>query len=181
MRLAECQMLRAEMCVTIFESPLRLGVLAKGSCVFASMRKSVPTMLQRSMTLSLYPARGPTPPKPRELRLCRLPSSIVYLSSIYEDCKYRVLQPFGSWDMFIIPVMILILIGMLVLCTVSGVSGPFRFTRSRNAVQQFQTAGTFIPASVQAMLSPSAPQASVSGSSPELNSVGATVPLQATP
>ena len=33
----------------------------------------------------------------------------------------------------------------------------------------------------QAMLSPVAPQASVSGSSPESNSVGATVPLQATP
>ena len=31
------------------------------------------------------------------------------------------------------------------------------------------------------MLPPGAPQASVSGSSPELNSVGATVPLQATP
>ena len=58
LRLAECQMLRVEMCVTIFESPLRLGVLAKGSCVFASMRKSVPTMLQRSITLSLYSARG---------------------------------------------------------------------------------------------------------------------------
>ena len=63
LHLAECQVPRVEMCVTIFESPLRLGVLAKGSCVFASMRKSVPTMLQRSMTFSLYPARGPTPPQ----------------------------------------------------------------------------------------------------------------------
>ena len=63
LHLAECQMLRVEMCVTIFESPLRLGVLAKGSCVFASMRKSVPAMSRRSMTSLLHPAWGPTPPR----------------------------------------------------------------------------------------------------------------------
>ena len=78
--------------------------------------------------------------------------------------------------MFIIPVMILILIGMLALCTVSGVSGPFRFTRS-HAFKQFQTAGTRFTTTVQSMLSPSAPQESALGSSPESASVGTDVPV----
>ena len=109
---------------------------------------AVLSVLQRSITLLLRFAWSPNLPNYRELRLRRLFSSIVYLSSIFEDCKYRALQPLGSWGLFIILVMILILIGMLALCTLSGVSDPFRFTRSRNAFQQFQTAGTFISTSV---------------------------------
>ena len=117
---------------------------------------AVLSVLQRSITLLLRFAWSPNLPNYRELRLRRLFSSIVYLSSIYEDCKYRVLQPFGSWDMFIILVMILILIGMLAWCTVSGESGPFRFTRSNvfksNAFKQFQTAGARLTTPVQTML-----------------------------
>ena len=43
--LTECQVPRVETCVTIFESPLRLGVSAEGTCVFASSRNSVPIVL----------------------------------------------------------------------------------------------------------------------------------------
>ena len=63
------------------------------------------------------------------------------------------------------------------MCTVSGVDGSFRFTRSNafksNAFKQVQAAGIRLTTTVQSMLSPSAPQASAPGSSPESASVGA--------
>ena len=76
---------------------------------------AVLSVLQRSITLLLLFAWSPNLPKPRELRLSRLLSSIVYLSTIYEEFKYHVLQPFGSWDTFVFLIVILIVVGMLTL------------------------------------------------------------------
>ena len=54
-------------------------------------------------------------PTQQRKRLCRLLSSVVYFSTIQEDFEYLVHQPFGSWDTFVILIVILISIGMLVL------------------------------------------------------------------
>ena len=89
-------------------------------------------MLRKSITLLLYSARGPNPPNARELRLCRLHSSIVYLSIIDEECGYRVPQPFGSWGSFMIPAVVLISVGMLALYAVAEGSS-LRPMRSRTA------------------------------------------------
>ena len=129
------------------------------------------------MTSLLHPAWGPIPPEPRELRLCRLPSSIVYLSTINEDCEYRVLQPSGSWDSFVISIVILISIGMLVLFSTAlgaNVSPPFL----RSSVREvFQSAA----ASVLSMLSPVVPQADGPGASSERSVVDPADSVQATP
>ena len=134
-------------CSSTFEILLHQGVHAHGSLraqvpvLNSTWVSAVLSVLQRSITLLLRFAWSPNLPS-RELRLRRLFSSIVYLSSIYEDCKYRVLQPFGSWDMFIIPVMILILIGMLSLFTVSGKGAPLRSTQLRDAAGRFTRSRT---------------------------------------
>ena len=129
------------------------------------------------MTSLLHPAWGPIPPEPRELRLCRLPSSIVYLSTINEDCEYRVLQPSGSWDSFVISIVILISIGMLVLFSTAlgaNVSPPFL----RSSVREvFQSAA----ASVLSMLPPVVPQADGPGASSERSVVDPADSVQATP
>ena len=116
------------------------------------------------------------PPKPRELRLCRLPSSIVYLSTINEDSEYRVLQPSGSWDSFVISIVILVSIGMLVLFSTAlgaNISPPFL----RSSVREvFQSAA----ASVLSMLSPVVPQADGPGASSEQSAVDPADSVQAT-
>ena len=122
----------------------------------------------------LAPSRlGPTPPNPRELRLCRLPSSIAYLSSICEECKHRVLQPSGSWDSFVISIVILISIGMLVLfSTALGANVSPLFLRSsvRKALQS-------AAASVLSMLSPVVSQEDGPGASSELSVADPAVSL----
>ena len=98
--------------------------------------------------LSLFGVQ-PSPTQQRK-RLCRLLSSVVYFSTTQEDCEYRVHQPFGSWDTFVIPIVILISIGMLALYhTARGVCGrqEHLFTRSWNVLQ---TAFSM----VQALMSP---------------------------
>ena len=185
--------------ISTFEYPLHQGVNFRGSfCVLVFVLSStwmpaVLSVLQRSITLLLPFAWSPTLPKPRELRLSRLLSSIVYLSTIYEECKYHVLQPFGSWDTFVFLIVILIVVGMLSLYTVpTGCSlrprGPVTRFRSRTMRSQRKPqrspARTFTLTPVQAMLVPNTPQASILGQSPESNSVGAVgtaVPMQATP
>ena len=153
----------------------------------------VPSVLQRSMTSLLHSAWGPNPPNARELRLCRLHSSIVYLSIIDEECGYRVPQPFGSWGSFMIPVVVLISIGMLALYTVAKGSslrsrGPVTQSRSSRTMRprttQRSPAGTYALTPVQAMLGPNTPQASILGPSPgstRAGTVGIAVPVQATP
>ena len=105
--------------ISTFEYPLHQGVNFRGSLcarVFvlsSTWMSAVLSVLQRSITLLLPFAWSPTLPKPRELRLSRLLSSIVYLSTIYEECKYHVLQPFGSWDTFVFLIVILIVVEVL--------------------------------------------------------------------
>ena len=158
-----------EECIPTFENLSYQGVPAFGRWIVrmsgsnSVWMSSVLSVLRRSITFLLHPAWGPNPPKPRELHLCRLPSSIVYLSSICEECKHRVLQPSGSWDSFVISIVILISIGMLVLLSTA---------LGREA---FQSAAS----SVQSMLSPVVPQANDPGTSPELNAADPAVSLQA--
>jgi len=156
-------------CIPTFENLSYQGMLAFGRWTVHVIdsnnmwTSSVLSVSRRSMTSLLYPAWGPIPPELRELRLCRLPSSIVYLSTINEDCEYRVLQPSGSWDSFVISIVILISIGMLVLFSTAlgaNVSPPFL----RSSVREvFQSAAT----SVLSMLSPVVPQADGTGASSE--------------
>ena len=148
------------------------------------------SVLRRSMTSLLHSAWGPIPPNARELRLCRLHSSIVHLSIIDEECGYRVPQPFGSWGSFMIPVVVLISIGMLALYTVAK-GGPLRsrgpVTRLRLRTMRSRRSPSLrspAPTAVLAMLVPNTPQASILGPSPESTSVGTVgtaVPVQATP
>ena len=83
--------------------------------------------------------------------------------------------------MFIILVMILILIGMLVLCTLSRKGVPLRrrTPKPRDAGGRFVARPENISVTTpdQTMLTPSTPQASAPGSSPESASVGADVPV----
>ena len=157
---------RVEGYSSTFEYPLHQGVNFRGSlCARVFVLSStwvlaVLSVLQRSITLLLPFAWSPNLPKPRELRVSRLLSSIVYLSTIYEDCKCHVLQPFGSWDTFVVPIVILIVIGMLSLYTVpTGGSlrprGPVTRLRSRTMRSQQKPqrspAGTCALTPVQAM------------------------------
>ena len=166
-------------CIPTFENLSYQGMLAFGRWTVHVIdsnnmwTSSVLSVSRRSMTSLLHSAWGPNPPNARELRLCRLFSSIAYLSSIYEDYKYRVLRPFGSWDMFMILVMVLTLVGMLALYAVHRKNVPLRrspyATRSRTMrssratprAMQSQSRTTPLrssASSVQSTVSPVVPQ-----------------------
>ena len=140
-------------CIPTFENLLHRGVLAFGRWTVHVIdsnnisTSSVLSVLRRSMTSLLYSAWGPNPPNARELRLCRLHSSIVYLSIIDEKCGYRIPQPFGSWGLFMIPVVVLISIGMLALYSaarIANVSPPFLRPSVRGMRKASQTAASSV-------------------------------------
>ena len=125
-------------CIPTFENLWYQGVPAFGRWIVRMSGDSVwmsfvLSVLRRSIALLLRSAWGPNPPDARELRLCRLHSSIVYLSIIDEECGYRVPQPFVSWGSYVIPVVVLISIGMLVL--LSTALGREAFQSAASSVQ----------------------------------------------
>jgi hypothetical protein len=175
--------------VSTFEIPLHQGVLAFGRRAIHVIDSNnmwtppVLSVLRKSMTSLLYSAWGPNPPH-RELRLCRLFSSIAYLSTIHEDYKYHVLQPFENWGVSVFLVMILILVGMLAVCAVQRKNGPKNVplrssykTRSRVLSQRVLSQPLATPlrplrgrdsaSSVPSMVSPVVPQADDPGASSE--------------
>ena len=150
-----------------FKYLLQQGVNFHGSCctqvpvLSSTWVSAVLSVLQRSITLSLR-AWSPNLPN-RELCLSRLLSSIVYLSPINEECKYRVYQPFGSWDMFMFLIAILIVVGTLSLYAVPT-SAPFMRLRSRTRSGQAAPRLTPLrPVRPPAAMVRHAPQESVPG------------------